>query len=444
MKLKISDNFNYAKLMRFTLPSIIMMIITSIYVIVDGLFVANYVPESFAPLNIIYPFISMVSCFGFMLGTGGGALAGKTLGEGDSKKANEIFSLIIYSIIILGIIIASIGFIFMEQIAITLGAKPYMVEDCVVYGRILMITMPAFALQTTFHTFAVLSNKPNMGLIITILSGATNIILDFLFIVVFNWGIAGAALATGASQVIGGVIPLIYFFNKKNTSLLRLVKFVWDGKALLKSCINGSSELLTSISVSLVNILYNFQLLKYFDNDDGVNAYGIIMYIQFIFVAVFIGYTIGVSPIVSYNYGANNKEQLASIYKKSIIITSFYAVALTVIAEIASKPLASIFTADNVELLELSTFALRVYTLAFLISGYNIFASSFFTALNNGKISALISFMRTLVFQVASILLIPIIFGNSGIWFANVAAELLSFILVLYLLLKNGKRYSYL
>ncbi len=443
MKIQISDNFTYLKLIKFTIPSIIMMIITSVYSIVDGIFVSNFVGEiEFAALNLIYPIIMITSAFGFMVGTGGCALIAKNLGEGNKKKANETFSMLIAIIIIVSVIISTLGIIFIKPISLLLGATPQLLQSCIVYGSIMLAAIPGFMLQVAFMMFVVVANKPNMGMILSIISGITNVVLDFVLIVVLDFGLAGAAIATGFSQILGGIIPLCYFLNKNNSSSLHLCKFKWDFKAFLNSCSNGASEMMTSISKSFVDILYNLQLMLYL-GANGVSAYGIIMYVSFVFSSVFIGYSIGASPIISYNYGANNKVQLQSLFKKSLILLSVCALVLTAIAEIFARPLAAIFVSYNADLLELSTRAFRLFSLSYLFSSINAFASSFFTALNNGKVSAAISFLRTLVFQAAFIMLLPIILGIDGIWLAVVFAEIICLGISIAFFAAKNKQYGY-
>ncbi len=443
MGIKISDNFSYAKLIRFTVPSIFMMIVTSIYGVVDGLFVSNFVGKNaFSSLNLIFPFIMIFGAFGFMLGTGGCALVAKNLGEGKNKQANEIFSLIMYVMIIGSVICAAIAIPFLKPISFLLGATPDLVADCITYGTILLMFSPAYMLQAGFQTFAVVANKPSMGLKLALTSGVTNMILDYLFIVSFEWGIAGAAAASGLSQVVGGIIPFFYFLSKKNNSALRLVKFKWNGRALIKSCANGSSEMMTNLSISLISVLYNLQLMRYL-GVNGVSAFGVLMYVSFIFVGVFIGYTIGVSPIVSYHYGAKNTMELQSLYKKSLILMLLSSTVLTLIAELFAAPLSAIFVGYDKELLELTITALRLYSLAYIFSSVNIFASAFFTALNNGKVSALISFLRTLVFQAIMVLTLPYILGINGIWLAAFFAEVLCLAVTVVLLKICNKRYQY-
>jgi len=443
MNIQLSNHFTYRKLLRFTLPSMIMMIVTSIYGVVDGLFVSNFVgSNAFAAVNLILPFVMIFGAVGFMLGTGGSALVAKTLGEGDTIKANQIFSMLIYVLIGFGVICTILGIVFLKPIAILLGATPELLSDCVTYGAVLLLSLTAFMMQTTFQTFFVVAEKPNMGLIISIVSGLTNIVLDFLFILVFQWGVVGAAAATGISQVVGGIIPFVYFL-RKNDSTLRLTRPVWNGTALLQSCTNGSSEMITNLSLSLVNMLYNFQLMKLV-GVNGVAAYGIIMYVSFIFSGVFMGFSFGSAPIISYHYGAKNHSELKNIFKKSLVIIGGSAFILTLIAEILAMPLAKIFVGYDAELQAVTSYALRLFSLSFLFSGVNIFASAFFTALNNGVVSAFISILRSLVFQVIMILWLPVFFGVNGIWLAVVVAELMTLVITLTMFAMKKKRYHYL
>lgn len=442
MQIQLSEHFNYKKLIRFTLPSIIMMIFTSIYSVVDGIFVSNIVgSDAFASVNLIYPVLMILGALGFMIGTGGSAIVSKTLGEGDNEKANNYFSMLIYFIIGMGILLTIIGLIFIRPISQIMGANGEILEGCVMYGRILTISLVAFMLQNTFQSFLVVAEKPTFGLIISIIAGILNMIGDFLLIYVFKLGIAGAAIATALSQALGGIVPFIYFARKNKTNL-RLVKAKFKWKIILKTCTNGSSEMLTNISMSLVNILYNMQLMKMI-GADGVVAYGIIMYMSFIFSASYIGYSIGTAPIIGYHYGAENKEELKSLLKKSLIIIGIAGLAMTLLAEILSGILAKIFVSYDNNLLELTSHAIRLFSISFLFSGFSIFSSSFFTALNNGLISAIISFFRTLVFQIAMIFILPIFLEIDGIWLSVVFAEILSLLVSAVLIIKNKNKYGY-
>lgn len=442
MKIQLSEHFNFKKLLCFTFPSIIMLIFTSIYGVVDGFFVSNYAgKEPFTAVNFIMPVLMLLGCFGFMFGTGGGALISKTMGEGKSEKAKRIFSLIVYTSIICGIVLSVLGFILIEPVASMLGAQGRLLTDSVTYARIILIAIPAYILQYEFQCLFVTAGKPSLGLYVTIAAGLTNMILDALFVAVFKWGLEGAAAATAISQFVGGLVPLIYFACP-NSSLLRLGKTHFDGKALLKACTNGASELMSNISMSIVSMLYNAQLLKY-AGENGVAAYGVLMYVSLVFQAVYIGYSVGTAPIISYNYGAQNHTELKSLLKKSLISISIFAVMMFAASLALSKPLSYIFVGYDKELLNLTVRAFSIFSFSFLFSGYAIFGSSFFTALNNGLISALISFMRTLVFQIAAVLIFPLIWQVDGIWLSIVAAEVLSVIVTIIFIKTNKKKYQY-
>lgn len=442
MQIQLSEHFTYKKLIRFTIPTILMMIFTSIYGVVDGIFVSNCVgSDAFAAVNLIMPALMILGTIGFMIGTGGSALVSKTIGEGKKDKANEYFSMLIYLLIIAGFILSIVGIIFIKPISVMLGAEGDILNYCVTYGRVLLIALIPFVLQNSFQSFLVVAEKPQMGLMISIASGVTNMILDFLFIYVLKMGVIGAAFATGISQFVGGIIPLL-FFIRKNNSLLKLTKAKFELKAILQACTNGSSEMLTNLSMSLVNMLYNIQLMKY-AGSDGVVAYGIIMYVGFIFIGTYLGYSIGTAPIIGYNYGAENKDELKNLVKKSLRLILITSIVMTGVAEILSKLLASIFVSYDLKLLEMTTRAIRLFALSYIISGFNIFASSFFTALNNGLVSAAISFFRTLVFQVVMILLLPLLWGIDGIWLAVVFAEILALMVSITFIIVNRKKYEY-
>ncbi len=442
MKIQLSDHFTSKKLLHFTLPTIIMMIFTSIYGVVDGFFVSNFVGKTpFAAVNFIMPFLMILGSIGFMFGTGGSALIAKTMGEGDSEKAKRLFSLFVYVSAACGAVIAVLGFLFIRPIAAFLGAEGTMLDNCVAYGRIILLALPAYMLQYEFQSFFAAAQKPQLGLAVTIAAGLTNMILDALLVAVFSFGLEGAAAATAVSQCVGGLVPLLYFC-RPNTSLLRLTKTRYDGKALLKACINGSSELMSNISASLVSMLYNVQLMKY-AGEDGVAAYGVLMYVNMIFLAAFIGYSVGTAPVVGYHYGAGNHSELKSLLKKSLAIIGIFSAAMLIIAETLGKPLAMIFVSYDQDLLNLTLRGFSIFSFSFLFAGIAIYGSSFFTALNNGLVSALISFLRTLVFQVAAILIFPLFWKIDGIWLSIVAAELMAAAVTILFLAGERKRYHY-
>lgn len=442
MKIKLSDHFTYSKLLRFVFPSIIMMVFTSIYGVVDGLFVSNFAGKTaFASINLVMPFVMILGGIGFMIGTGGTALVSKVLGEGKKEKANEIFTMMIIFTLLLGALLSVIGVISMPWVSKFLGATEEMMADCVIYGRIVTGFTVAFMLQNVFQSFLIAAEKPKLGLLATVLAGIANMALDAIFIIVFKWGVAGAAIATGLSQCVGGIFPLIYFL-RKNSSLLRLTKTKLEIKPILNACGNGSSELMSNISSSVVSMIYNFQLMKYV-GEDGVSAYGVLMYVQFIFVAIYIGYAIGCAPITGYHFGARNHNELKNMLRKSSFLSAVSGVVLTILAIALSSPLAKLFVGYDKELYELTRHAFRLFAYSFLLAGFNIFTSSFFTALNNGAVSAAISFMRTLIFQTSSVLILPIFLGVDGIWWAITVAEIFAFILSLIFLFAKRKKYNY-
>ena len=443
MKISLSDHFTYRKLMRFTLPSIVMMLFTSVYSVVDGFFVSTFAGKTpFAAVNFIMPFLIMLGALGFMFGAGGSALVAKTLGEGDSQRANRIFSLVIYASMVVGILLTVLGIAFIRPVAILLGAEGQMLEDAVVYGRIVLAPLVFFMLQMEFQSFFITAEKPNLGLFTTVLAGVTNMVLDALLVGVLSMGLVGAALATAASQFIGGAIPVLYFM-RPNKSLLRLTKTNFDGGALVRTCVNGSSELMSNISMSLVGMLFNLQLLKY-AGEDGVAAYGVLMYVGFAFVAIFIGYSIGTAPVVGYHYGAQNHDELKSLLRKSAWIIGVTSVSMVVASLALSAPLSTLFVGYDPVLLEMTKQGFLVYSLAFLFMGFSIFSSGFFTALNDGVTSAIISFFRTVVFQVAAVLVLPLLLGIDGIWWSIVVAEGLAVVVSAAFIIGKRKKYHYL
>ena len=431
--IRLSDHFTYSKLLRFTLPSIVMMVFTSIYGVVDGLFVSNFAGKTaFASVNLVMPFVMILGGMGFMIGTGGTALVSKILGEGDPDAANRTFSMMVLFTLALGIVLSAAGIVFMRPVSRFLGATDAMMDDCVLYGRIVTGFTFAFMLQNVFQSFFIAAEKPKLGLKVTVAA------LDALFIAVFDWGVAGAAIATGLSQCVGGVLPLIYFL-RPNDSLLRMRPTALRLRPILQACGNGSSELMSNISSSLVGMLYNFQLMRLI-GEDGVSAYGVLMYVQFIFISIYIGYSIGCAPVVSYHFGAQNHGELKNLLGKSVLLMGITGVALTALAMALADPLARLFVGYDAELFALTSHAFRLFAWSFLLAGFNIFASGFFTALNNGGVSAAISFLRTLVFQSASVLILPVFFGVDGIWWAITVAEVFAFLIsVLFLLAKRGK-----
>ncbi len=442
-RIQLSDHFTYSRLLRFVLPCIGTMLFTSIYGVVDGLCVSNFVGKTaFAAVNLIMPLPMLLGTIGFMLGTGGSAIVGITLGEGDQKKADRYFTMFMLAALISVSVLSVLGIVFLRPIAVLLGAKGELLDYALRYGRILMVSLPTFALQNMFQSFFVTAEKPHLGFYFTVGAGCTNMVLDVLLVGVWGWGVEGAAIATFISQLVGGVLPVFYFLNHNNTSRLHLCKTGFYGSVLRDACINGSSELMTNLSMSLVNILYNYQLLR-LGGEDGVAAYGVIMYAAFLFVAVFVGYAVGSAPIVSFHYGARNHAEVHNLYQKSLRLIAVVAVIMTAVSMVFIPYVARIFVGYDADLLTLTTHAFRLYALSFLIMGFNVYASSFFTALGDGVTSALISFLRTLVFQLAALLILPVILKLDGIWLAITFAELASLAVSVAMFITKDKVFHY-
>lgn len=449
MAIKLSDKFSYKKLIAFTIPSILMMIFTSIYTIVDGFFISNFVGElEFAAVNFIWPVLIIIGAVGFMFGTGGSALVAKILGEGKKEKANQFFTALVIIVAIIGVVLSILGITFIKPIELLLGAEKDdpMLPYCTIYGRIILLALPFFILQYLFQCFFVTAEKPKLGLIVTIIAGVTNMILDAVFMAVFNWGVVGASLATAISQTIGGFLPLIYF-SRKNDSLLKFTKPLFDLRSIFKTMGNGASEFVSNVSVSLVAIIYNYQLLEYYesigDSNPGIIAYGTFAYISMIFMAVFIGYTSGVAPIIGYNFGSKNVNELKNVFRKSLVIIIIASIAMVVLSELLSMPFAYVFTSSNKEIFEITKHALRMCSLSFLFVGICVFSSGFFTALNNGLVSALISMIRILVIQTLTIIILPQIIGKEGIWLSVTISELFASIMAIIFIITNKKKYKY-
>ena len=442
-KIQLSDHFTYGKLLRFTLPSIVMMVFTSIYSVVDGFFISNFAGKTaFAALNLIWPFLMILGGMGFMIGTGGTALVARCLGTGDREQANRYFSMLVEFTAVLGLILTAIGLIFMEPIARFLGATEEMIPDCVLYGRIVIAFNVAFMFQNVFQSFLVAAEKPRLGLAATVSAGVTNMVLDALLVGVFRWGLAGAALATGLSQTVGAVIPMVFFLDRENGSALHFSFTPMEAQPLLQACGNGASELMSNISGSIAAMVYNFQLLKFL-GEDGVSAYGVIMYVGFIFVAIFVGYSIGSAPIISFHFGAENREELKNMFRKSYLLMAVWGIAMALAAYLLAGPLAKLFVGYDRQLCELTIHAMGLHCLAFLFTGANIFTSSLFTALNDGTVSAAVSFARSMVLQIATVLLLPGLMGPDGLWLAALATDICALILDICVLAGNRKKYGY-
>ena len=442
MKIKLSSHFSYGKILKLVAPSIAMMVFVSIYGVIDGLFVSNFVGKTpFAAVNLIMPFLMVLGALGFMIGTGGSAIVSQTLGEGDKDKANRYFSFLVYVTFILGVVLAVLGEIFLPDIALFLRADESMLPYCVSYGRIIILALPFFMLQNVFQSFFTTAEKPALGFIVTVIAGFTNIIFDAVFVAGLSLGVEGAAVATCMSQAVGALIPIVYF-SRKNNSLLRIGKTKCEFKMFLKTCANGSSEFVTNISVSVVSMIYNSRLMD-MAGENGVSAYGVIMYVNFIFIAVLSGYAIGIAPVIGYNYGSRNNDELKNVFKKSLFIMAVFGVVLTLLAVGFSHPLAKLFVGYDESLFIMTKNALRIYSIGFIITGFSIFGSAFFTALGNGIISALISFLRTFIFQIAAVIILPMILDLTGIWLSVPISELFAFLITIFFFAKMRKKYGY-
>lgn len=447
--IKLSDHFTYGKLIRFVIPSVCMMIFTSIYSVVDGFFVSNFVGKTpFAAVNLIMPLLMIFGAIGFMMGAGGNAIVGKTLGEGDAPRANRYFSLFIYVTGAVGALFALVGILFMRPLAVLLGAEGEILSYCVTYGRIILGALPMFMLQNMFGTFFITAEKPQLGLYMTVISGVLNMVLDAVLVAGLSLGIVGAALATAVSQVVGGGAALLYFAHS-NTGLLRLCGLrAPDGtrqyylRTLARACINGSSEMVSNIAMSVVGIVYNFQLMKYI-GEDGIAAYGVIMYVSFIFIAVYIGYSMGISPVVSYHFGAQNRGELRNLRRKSLLLIGMTGIVMLVLSQLMTVPLSECYVGYDAALCTMTVHAFRIFNFSYMLSGLSIFISAFFTALNDGVTSAVISFLRTFVFQIAAVLLLPLWIGFEGIWWSVIVSELASAAISCFCLVRSRRRFGY-
>ncbi len=443
LKIKLSDHFDYKRLVRFVTPTVFMLIVTSIYGIVDGFFVSNFIgKDAFAGVNLVMPMLMALGALGFMIGTGGSALISKTLGEGKKDKANTYFTTLLVVTVIGGIILTVIGFLALDPFVRLLGADESILKECMLYGQTVMICLTFYMLQNSFQSFLVVAEKPSMGLMISIVTGIMNIVLDFIFIYYFKWGIQGAALATTLSIIIGAIVPIVYFL-RPNTSALKITKPHFEYKMLVKVCTNGSSEMVTNLSASFIGMLFNYQLL-HFAGANGVAAYGVIMYVNIIFMSFFFGYSIGVTPVIGYNYGAQNKEELRSLLKKSLILTTYVSVFMCILSIVLAKPLGMLFVGYDQTLLDMTIHGMKVYALSFLVCGFNIFFTSLFTALNNGVISATLSVVRILVFQILMVFILPLFLGLDGIWLSVFVAEILAVVVGIVFVVMKNKTYHYL
>lgn len=442
-QIQLSDHFTSGRLIRFTLPSILMMIFTSIYGMVDGFFISNLVGKTaFAAVNLIMPMLQIFGGVGAMLGVGGSALVAKTLGENDIPRSRRYFTMMMYMMLGTSVFFTITGIVFLKPIAHLFGATEAMMGDVVTYGAICLAFNTALQAQYTFQSYLVTAEKPKLALGVVIAAGVTNMVLDYVFMAFFSMGVAGAALATGLSQCVAGIIPLVWFLSKSNKSALRFTKTRLEWKPMLLACGNGASEMMSSVSGLIIGILYNWQLMRW-SGEDGVAAYGVVMYAAFVFLGVFNGYSQGSSPIVGYHHGAQNHEEVRNVLKRSLVILGSAAVVLTVVAIGGAGFLSSIFVGYDAELLEMTTRAFRICAIPFLVMWFNMYTSCFFTALNDGAVSAAISFMRSLVLPLICVIVMPTIWHLDGVWFSLVGSELLGVFVSLFFLIGKRKKYHY-
>ena len=440
----MEGHYGYRRILKELWPMVLMLMVTSVYSIVDGWFISNFAGSTaFAAMNIIWPAVAIISALGLMVGAGGSALVSKTFGEGDTERGNHLFTMLIRLTFIAGAVISAVLFFFMRPVAEVLGAEGEMVRYAVIYGRILTAALPVYMLQMALQPFFMVAGRPELGTVTSIACGLTNIVLDALFVAGFGWGLTGAAIATAASFLVGGAIPTVFFASRRNSTPLRFIHdSPEDWPAIGKSLSNGLSEFVGNISFNIVGICYNLQLMKYI-GENGVSAYGVLMYVGFIFGSVFIGYNMGISQVISFKYGAGDKEELKSLLHKSCVLIGIAGIVITAAVELLAPLLSRLFVGYYPALRDLTTYALHIYMISFLICGFNMFASAWFTALNNGPVSAVISFTRTLVFELGCVFILPLVFGIDGIWLAVNVAEVLALILSLSLVLGLRKRYGY-
>lgn len=442
-RIQLSDHFTYTKLLRFCFPTIIMMLFSSMYDIVDGLFISNFVGKNaFAAVNLIFPFLMILGGFGIMFGTGGTALVAKTLGEGKKENANRYFSMMVEVALLFAVVFSITGFVWMKKIALLLGADESILKECILYGRVCIVFLPAFQMQYLFQSFLTAAEKPALGLKIMIAAGVTNMVLDAVFIGLLDWGIWGAATATDLSQVVGGILPFLYFC-KPNDSLLRFRPVLLEFSPIRKACFNGISELMTMVSMSFVSMIYNWQLMRYV-GADGVAVYGVLMYLHYIFTGILYGYTLGSAPIAGFHFGAEHHSELNNLMRKGFTLEYTGGALMFLLSQLLARPIATLFVGYDAELLEMTVQASRIYLFGFLLAGGNMFASSFFTSLNDGRISAVISFMRTMVFELTAVIMLPALFGINGIWGAITVAEIASCGFSWFFIIHMNRKYRYL
>ncbi|UDN61258.1 MATE family efflux transporter [Clostridioides sp. ES-W-0016-02] len=437
----LAKKFTFTSLLSFAIPNVIMMISLSMYIIVDGMFISRLLGTiALSSTNMVYPAISFEMAVAIMVATGGSAIVARKMGEGKQEEARKNLSFLIIVEIFIGIFIAIIGNLFIDEIILFLGASSIQAPLCITYAKILFSFAPAFFLQTAFQTFLVTSGKPTLGLIVTLLAGVVNIVLDYIFMVPLNMGIAGAAIATGLGYCIPAIVGLAYFFFARNNPL-HFVKPELNWNVLFRSCTNGSSEMVTNLANAVTTFMFNYTFLQYY-GENGVASITIILYFQYIFTAIYFGYSNGIAPIISFKYGHGDKKQLQDIFKNSILFLIISSIVSNILIHLTITKSLTIFTSINSDVYNITLYGFSFYSLAFVIMGFGIFSSAMFTAFSDGKTSAIISFSRTFIFILGAILILPNIFGEIGVWIAVPVAEFLGLFISLLFLIRK-KHYGY-
>lgn len=426
MSHSINQDITPAGLLKFAAPSIVMMVFMSLYTIVDGIFVSRFLgSNALSSLNIVYPVISVAIALSTMLGTGGSAIISKYLGEGKNERAREALTQFVVLTLLLSFVLLILSEMFLTPISRLLGASDVLLADCRLYLGASMLFAPACMLQAVFQSFLVTAGRPGLGLLLMTGAGICNMILDYVLIVPCQMGIAGAALATGIGQCIPAVCGLCFFLFTRQD--LRFCRFTFSAKEILDACYNGSSEMVSQLSNAVITFLFNIVMMS-LAGEHGVAAITILLYGQFLFNAVYLGFSIGISPVIGFQYGAGDRTKLRKIYRISFLSVAISSVVIVAAAICFSPTIVAIFTKDQ-RTFELASVGFRLFAVNFLFSGINITSSGFFTALSNGKVSALISFSRTLVFIVISLLILPRILGITGAWIAIPVAEFLTLLI---------------
>lgn len=425
----IGREFGFFSLLKFALPSVIMMMVMGLYSMVDSMFVSRFVStNALSAINVVYPVINLLIGLGVMLASGGSAVIAAKMGAGKTDEARRDFSMIVTIGLASSIVIAVAGLIFIRPIVTFLGASELLVDYAVTYLAIILMFAPANMLQMLFQMFFVTAGRPGLGLTFIIGAGLVNAVLDYVFIVPLGMGIAGAALATGIGYLIPAAAGLIFFFGKKKELYFTKPKF--SAAVLGSSCSNGSSEMVSNLSMAVVTLVFN-RIMMNLAGEDGVAAVTIVMYAQFLLSSIFMGFSLGVQPVISFHHGAGNRRNLKGIYRHCIVFIAIAAVSVFAVAMTLGPTLTTIFTPKDTNVWTLAVRGFMILPFCFLLEGFSIYASAAFTALGDGKTSALISFLRTFLFILTGLLTLPLAFGIDGVWLAVPVAELCSVLVVI-------------